>query len=77
MQTAVRYYNYNKRKGIVKLEMVHVQGAFAILVAGNIISIAIFCTELVYFKFASNHVTPKSVSGPIQGYMNLQSFKSP
>ncbi|KAH1007137.1 hypothetical protein HUJ04_004410 [Dendroctonus ponderosae] len=58
VQTAVRYYSYNKRKDIVKLKMFHVQGAFAILVVGSIISIAFFCAELAYYKLISSAHSP-------------------
>ncbi|XP_050306285.1 uncharacterized protein LOC126743299 [Anthonomus grandis grandis] len=52
VQKAVKYFEHHQQeRGIIKLKMLHVQGAFGILVLGNFIALLTFIGEHCYYRF--------------------------
>lgn len=63
VQKVVRLYSitHDKKKNFVKLQWLHVEGAFGILCLGHIIGFIVFCIEIFHFKFdeQKKHKIPK------------------
>ncbi|KAL1513946.1 hypothetical protein ABEB36_003284 [Hypothenemus hampei] len=52
VQKVVKYLNHHSRQEyVVKLKMMHVQGAFGILIFGSILAFLVFLSELFHYKF--------------------------
>ncbi|XP_030764855.1 glutamate receptor 3-like [Sitophilus oryzae] len=53
VQKAVKYYlHHQNRQNIVKLKMIHVEGAFGILCFGYLFASVIFVLEIIYYNFS-------------------------
>lgn len=53
VQQAIKYYAHHREKEVIRLEMKHVEGAFAILVIGSFLAFICFILEIiVHVSFA-------------------------
>lgn len=48
VQQAVKYYAHHHEKEVIRLEMKHLEGAFAVLVIGSLLSFICFILEIVF-----------------------------